>query len=68
MSTPVQVHALCAADEYARDHRAAILAATERAMSAMYFDMLPLARERLTQALAALDGLEERLTELEAQR
>ena len=66
--TPVEVNLLTAADETAESHKAAVLHAAERAASAMQFDMLPLARERLTAALSELDALEARLAEIRGQR
>jgi hypothetical protein len=66
--TPVEVNLLTAADETAREHKAAVLDAAEHAGKAMGFDMLPLARQWLTEALAELDALEARLTEIRGQR
>lgn len=66
--TPVEVNLLTAADETAEGHKAGVLHAVERATSAMQFDMLPLARERLTEALAELDALEARLNDIRGQR
>ena len=66
--TPVEVNLLTGADEQAQMRRAALLDVIERAGSALQFDMLPLVRGRLTQALRELDALEVRLTELRAER
>lgn len=66
--TPVEVNLLTGADETAEGHKAAVLHAAARATSAMHFDMLPLARERLTEALSELDALEARLAEIRGQR
>ena len=66
--TPVEVNLLTGADETARDLKAAVLNAAGRAVQAMRHDMLPLARNNLTHALAELDTLEARLTEIRGQR
>lgn len=66
--TPVQVHALCAADEVAAKARTAVMDSAEKAAGAMQADLLVRARHWLTHALAELDALEERLTHLGGQR
>jgi len=58
---PVEVYALTSRDQQARDHKIAAIDAAQRAAQAMEFDMLPLARQRLTEALGHLDALEARL-------
>ena len=66
--TPVEVNLLTAADEYAQEHKAAVLTAAGRATRAMEYDMLTRTRQHLSAALSGLDALEARLEELREKR